>query len=161
MITRREFLQRSAIACAISAASPVVGKLSAESQTSFQIEEATITELQQGMASGQFTAQWITETYLKRIEAIDKNGPSVNSILEVNPDAMEIAESLDRERKEKGARGPLHGVPLLIKDNIDTADKMMTTAGSLALVGAPKPPHDAFVAQQLRKACAGIVVKRN
>ena len=89
------------------------------------------------MRSGKFTARAITEKYLSRIEAIDKSGPALNSVIEVNPDAVEIAESLDRERKEKGGRGPLHGIPLLIKDNIDTADKMMTTAGSLALAGGP------------------------
>ena len=103
----------------------------------------------------------MTEKYLARIEAVDKSGPAVNSVIEVNPDAAEIAESLDRERKEKGARGPLHGIPVLIKDNIDTADKMMTTAGSLALVDAPKPPRDSFVAAQLRKAGAVILGKTN
>jgi amidase len=125
------------------------------------LDEVTIDDLQAGMRSGKYTARSITEKYLTRIEAIDKTGPSLNSVIEVNPDAVEIAESLDRERKEKGARGPLHGVPLLIKDNIDTADKMMTTAGSLALTGGPKPPHDSFVAQQLRKAGAVILGKTN
>jgi amidase len=113
------------------------------------------------MKSGKYTARAITEKYLSRMEAIDKSGPALNSVIEVNPDAVEIAESLDRERKEKGGRGPLHGVPLLIKDNIDTADKMMTTAGSLALVGGPKPSRDSFVAQQLRKAGAVILGKTN
>jgi amidase len=128
---------------------------------SFELEEVTIDELQAGMKSGKYTARSITEKYLARIEVVDKSGPAINSIIELNPDALAIAESLDRERKEKGARGPLHGIPLLIKDNIDTADKMMTTAGSLALVGAPKPPRDSFVAQQLRKAGAVILGKTN
>jgi amidase len=128
---------------------------------SFELEEVTIDELQAGMKSGKYAARSITEKYLARIEVVDKSGPAINSIIELNPDALAIAESLDRERKEKGARGPLHGIPLLIKDNIDTADKMMTTAGSLALVGAPKPPRDSFVAQQLRKAGAVILGKTN
>ena len=88
------------------------------------------------MASGRFTAHAITEKYLARIEAIDKHGPAINSVIEVNPDALSIAKELDRERKQKHLRGPLHGIPVLIKDNIDTADRMMTTAGSLALVGS-------------------------
>jgi amidase len=88
------------------------------------------------MKSGKFTARSLVEKYSARIEEIDKQGPSVNAIIELNPDALAIADSLDRERKTKGARGPLHGVPVLIKDNIATADKMMTTAGSLALVGS-------------------------
>ena len=113
------------------------------------------------MKSGKYTSRSITEKYLTRIQDIDKQGPVVNSLIEVNPDALEIAESLDRERREKSERGPLHGIPILIKDNIDTADKMMTTAGSLALVGAPKPPRDSFVAQQLRKAGAVILGKTN
>jgi amidase len=113
------------------------------------------------MKSGKYTARAITEKYLERIAEIDKHGPTVNSVLEINPDAVEIAESLDKERKEKGARGPLHGVPILVKDNIDTADKMMTTAGSLALVGAPKPPKDSFVVQKLRLAGAVILGKTN
>jgi len=128
---------------------------------SFELEEVTIDDLQAGMKSGKYTSRTITEKYLSRIEAIDKSGPALNSVIEVNPEALAIADSLDRERKEKGARGPLHGIPLLIKDNIDTADKMMTTAGSLALVGAPKPPRDSFVAAQLRKAGAVILGKTN
>jgi amidase len=128
---------------------------------SFELEEMTIDDLQAGMKSGKYTSRSITEKYLSRIEAIDKSGPALNSVIEVNPEALAIADSLDRERKEKGARGPLHGIPLLIKDNIDTADKMMTTAGSLALVGAPKPPRDSFVAAQLRKAGAVILGKTN
>jgi len=127
----------------------------------FELDEITIDALQEGMKSGKYTSRSITEMYLQRIQDIDKNGPGVNAIIEINPDAIEIAESLDRERKEKGARGPLHGIPIVIKDNIDTSDKMMTTAGSLALVGAPKPPKDSFVAAQLRKSGAVILAKTN
>lgn len=128
---------------------------------SFELEETTIDELQAGMKSGKYTARSITEKYLARIQDVDRQGPALNSVIEVNPEALAVAESLDRERKEKGTRGPLHGIPLLIKDNIDTADKMMTTAGSLALVGAPKPQRDSFVAAQLRKAGAVILGKTN
>jgi len=126
----------------------------------FDLEEMTIDELQRGMASGKYTARSIAERYLGRIEAIDKQGPALRSVIELNPDALQIADALDQERKEHGARGPLHGVPALIKDNIDTADRMATTAGSLALVGA-KPPADSFLVQQLRKAGVVLLGKTN
>jgi amidase len=112
------------------------------------------------MKSGKFTARSLVEKYISRTHEIDKRGPAVNAIIELNPDALSIAEALDLEHKAKGARGPLHGVPVLIKDNIDTADQMMTTAGSLALVGS-KPPKDSFVAQKLRAAGAVILGKTN
>ena len=117
-------------------------------------------DLQRAMQSGKVTAREITEEYLARIDSLDKHGPAVNSVIELNPDALAIADALDRERKEKGARGPLHGIPVLIKDNIDTADKMMTTAGSLAMVG-PAPAKDSSVAQHLRGAGAVILGKTN
>jgi amidase len=126
----------------------------------FELDEITIAELQEGMKSGKFTARSLVEKYTTRIEEIDKRGPAINAIIEMNPDARSIAEALDRERKDKGARGPLHGIPVLIKDNIDTADHMMTTAGSLALMGS-KPPKDSFVAQRLRAAGAVILGKTN
>jgi amidase len=126
----------------------------------FELEEITIAELQEGMKSGKYTTRGIVQKYLARIAALDKRGPAVNSVIEVNPDALELADASDRERKEKGPRGPLHGIPLLIKDNIDTADKMMTTAGSLALVGS-KVPKDSAVAQKLREAGAVILGKTN
>jgi amidase len=126
----------------------------------FELEEVTIAQLQDGIRSGKYTARSLAEEYLARIDALDKHGPAVNSVIEVNPDAVDIAEKLDRERKEKGARGPMHGIPILIKDNIDTADRMATTAGSLALVGA-KPPKDAFIVQRLRVAGAVILGKTN
>jgi len=112
------------------------------------------------MKSGKYTARSLVEKYHARIEEIDKRGPAINAIIELNPDALSIADALDQERKAKGPRGPLHGVPVLIKDNIDTADKMMTTAGSLAMVGS-KPPKDSFVAQKLRAAGAVILGKTN
>jgi amidase len=126
----------------------------------FELDEITIPELQDGMKSGKFTARSLVEKYRGRIDEIDKRGPAVNAIIELNPDASSIADALDQERKAKGPRGPLHGIPVLIKDNIATADRMMTTAGSLALVGA-KPSKDSFVAQKLRAAGAVILGKTN
>ena len=126
----------------------------------FELDEITIPELQDGMKSGKFTARSLVEKYRARIDEIDKRGPAVNAIIELNPDASSIADALDQERKAKGPRGPLHGMPVLIKDNIATADRMMTTAGSLALVGS-KPPKDSFVAQNLRAAGAVILGKTN
>lgn len=126
----------------------------------FELEELTINELAEGMVSGKFTARSIVEKYIARIEEIDRQGPALRSVIELNPDALSIADALDKERKEKGSRGLMHGIPVLIKDNIDTADRMATTAGSLAMVGA-KPPKDAFLATQLRKAGAVILGKTN
>jgi amidase len=126
----------------------------------FELDELTISDLQDGMKSGKFTARSLVEKYSARIDEIDKHGPALNSVLEMNPDALPIADALDEERKAKGSRGPLHGIPVLIKDNIDTADRMMTTAGSLALFGS-KPSKDSFVAQKLRAAGAVILGKTN
>jgi amidase len=126
----------------------------------FELDEVTIAELQDGMTSGTFTARSLVEKYSARIAEIDKQGPAINSIIEMNPEALSIADSLDEERKSKGPRGPLHGIPVLIKDNIATADRMMTTAGSLAMIGA-KPLKDSFVAQKLRSAGAVILGKTN
>ena len=126
----------------------------------FDLNEVTIEELQQKMQSGELTAKAITQWYLKRIDDIDKGGPKINSVIEVNADAVTIAEGLDAERKNGKVRGPLHGIPVLIKDNIDTADKMMTTAGSLALAGniASK---DAFIVKLLRQSGAVLLGKTN
>jgi len=126
----------------------------------FELEDVTIAELQQGMTSGKYTAHQIVELYLGRIDELDHKGPGLNEVIELNPDALAIADSLDAERKSKGPRGPLHGIPILIKDNIATDDKMMTTAGSLALVGA-KVPRDSFIAARLRAAGAVILGKTN
>jgi amidase len=124
------------------------------------LDEKTIADLADGMKSGRYTARSITESYIAQIEAIDRKGPLLRSVIELNPDALAIADGLDRERKEKGPRGPLHGIPVLIKDNIATSDRMATTAGSLALVGS-KPPGDAFLVKQLRRAGAIILGKTN
>jgi amidase len=126
----------------------------------FELEEVTISQLQEGMKSGKYTARQLVEKYLARIEELDRKGPALHAVLETNPDALSIADALDAERKAKGVRGPLHGIPILIKDNIATADRMETTAGSLALVGG-KPPRDAFVAARLRAAGAILLGKTN
>lgn len=126
----------------------------------FILNELTIDSLQNLMKSGEFTSRSVTELYLKRIEAIDKSGPRINAVIELNPDALAIADELDKERKAGKLRGPMHGIPVLIKDNINTADKMMTTAGSLALVGN-HAQEDAFIIGQLRKAGAVILGKTN
>src|SRR6185295_2093698 len=163
---RRQFLETTALASVVALTKPVSLIANARHPAlstlpkDFELEELTIPELQSGMQSGKYTARSLVKKYLDRIDEIDKNGPALNSIIELNPDAIPIAEALDRERKDKGARGPLHGIPILIKDNIDTADRMMTTAGSLALVGA-RPAQDAFVARKLREAGAVILGKTN
>jgi amidase len=170
--SRRAFLQSTFGAGAASAIYPALaaGRASASVAQSagsaasevkpFELDEITISELQEGMKSGKYTAQSLVESYSQRIAEIDKAGPAVNAVIEMNPDAAVIAEQLDQERKAKGPRGPLHGIPVLIKDNIDTADRMMTTAGSLALVGS-KPTKDSFIAQKLRAAGAVILGKTN
>jgi amidase len=126
----------------------------------FALLEATIESLQQKMQKGELTSVGITGMYLDRIGALDKKGPSLNAIIEINPEAADIAVSLDKERKAGRLRGPLHGIPILVKDNINTGDKMMTTAGSLALEGY-RAPTDAFIIQRLREAGAVILGKTN
>lgn len=167
--SRRKFLRNAAVASAATTLYPALGaarEIAAEMKSApqevkpFELDEITIAELQDGMNSGRFAARALVEKYSARIDEVDKHGPAVNAVIEMNPDAMSIADALDRERKTKGPRGPLHGIPVLIKDNIDTADHMMTTAGSLALVGS-KPPKDSFVAQKLRAAGAVILGKTN
>ena len=157
---RRVFLQSSILATA----APVAGSAFVEPVTAaikpFELEEVTIAELQRGMQSGKYSARAIAEKYLERIEETDKRGPAINSVIEINPEAIEIADALDKERKAKGLRSPLHGIPVLVKDNIDTADRMATTAGSLALEGS-RPPKDAFIAGRLREAGAVILGKTN
>jgi amidase len=126
----------------------------------FDLEEATLAQLQERMATGQDTSRSIVEKYLARIEALDRRGPALRSIIETNPDALADADRLDAERKTRGPRGPLHGIPVLLKDNIATGDRMMTSAGSLVLANAPAP-RDAFVAARLREAGAVILGKAN
>src|SRR5256884_5305158 len=124
------------------------------------LQEATIAELQAAMADGRLTAAALVERYAGRVERLDRRGPALRSVIEVNPDAGAIAEQLDRERRERGPRGSLHGIPVLLKDNVDTHDRMQTGAGSLALVGEP-PAADAPVAARLRAAGAVILGKAN
>ena len=124
------------------------------------MEELTLNEMQDRMAAGELTARHLTETYLARIREIDQAGPRLNSVIEINPDALEIAAALDQEREKGTTRGPLHGIPLLLKDNIATADRMQTTAGSLALVGS-RVAQDATSAARLRAAGAIILGKTN
>ena len=166
--SRRRFLRSSllsgmgvAVYPALAAGREITAPpMPAPESPAFELNEVTIGELQDGMGSGKLTASSIAEKYLARIEAMDKQGPALNSVLELNPDALAIAHGLDKERKEKGPRGPLHGIPVFIKDNLDTADKMSTTAGSLALIGA-KPPKDSLIVQKLRQAGAVILGKTN
>jgi amidase len=153
---RRDFLSLSAAAGAALVIDNAE-KISAQVDN-FGIEEITVTELQAAMQSGKMSAQAITQKYLDRIATLDKK---LNSVIETNPDALAIADALDKERKAGKVRSPLHGVPVLIKDNIDTADKMKTTAGSLALLDAPVPQQDAFLVRKLREAGAVILGKTN
>ena len=126
----------------------------------FELDEATVVDLQKRMESGQDSSRSLCEKYMARIEALDRQGPALMSVLEINPDALSIAESLDAERKAGKVRGPLHGIPILVKDNIGTADRMQTTAGSLALIGAI-PAKDAHVVTRLRAAGVVLLGKTN
>lgn len=168
---RRDFISSSTLAAAglttLLAASCTTDSsdkkeelASAEFKDEFELNEMTISQLQDKMAKGDYSSEKLTQLYLKRIEDIDKKGPVLNSVIELNPDALAIAKAMDDERKAGKIRGPLHGIPVLIKDNIDTADKMMTTAGSLVLAGhiAAK---DAFVVKKLREAGAVLLGKTN
>ncbi len=157
--TRRDFLKSSAIG--IGALGLVKNTMAGEiifSEPHTELNEITVSELQAGMKSGKFSAKMLVEKYLERIKEID---PKLNSVIETNPDAMRIAEEMDRERKRGKVRSMMHGIPILIKDNINTADEMKTTAGSFALVDAPVPERDAFVVEKLRKAGAVIIGKTN
>jgi amidase len=164
-MNRRKFLRTGLLGGLAAVAAPKLIRaswsLSGEpADTLFQLEELTVADFQAGVKTGKYTARRVAEMYLKRIEEVDRRGPALNSVIEVNPEALAIADALDRERRAGRVRGPLHGVPVLIKDNIGTADRMETTAGSLALVGA-RPERDAFVAQRLREAGAVILGKTN
>jgi amidase len=170
-VSRRDLLRLGAIA---GAGLPLAGLIgggeaagaqesaasAALSDKALQIVEATIVQMQAAMTRGGTTSLDLVNTYLERIASIDESGPTVNSILEVNPDARRIAHQLDRERKQGHIRGPLHGIPITLKGNIDTGDKMETTAGSLALAGAPAH-QDSTVAARLRAAGAVILAKTN
>ena len=167
-LSRRTFV-RAAIGVSItSLANSVPAPLHASphedraplSPDGFELEEVSVKQLQEGMESGRWTSRSIAEAYLGRIEAVDRKGPNLGSLMETNKAALEIADGLDRERKERGPRGPLHGIPVLLKDNIDTGDSQQTTAGSLALEGS-HAPKDAFLVDRLRTAGAVILGKTN
>jgi amidase len=165
---RREFLQRSAVLSAAACAgvmasgcsSTTPSRTAAQRVKPFELEEMTVVELQRGMESGRFTAAGLVKLYQQRISEVDQHGPSLKSVIELNPDAPAIASELDRERKAKEPRGPLHGIPILIKDNIDTHDRMTTTAGSLALTGSIAP-RDSFIVERLRAAGVVLLGKTN
>src|SRR6266568_429037 len=160
---RRTFVGLAAAggAAAVESRVPALARgVSRPSAAPFELEEATIAELQAGMKSGKYTARGLTAAYVQRIDALDRKGPALRAVLEVNPDALAQAEALDAERKAKGPRGRLHGVPVLVKDNIATRDRMQSTAGSLALVGVA-PPRDAFIVERLRASGAVILGKAN
>ncbi|MEO6404022.1 MAG: amidase [Ferruginibacter sp.] len=170
-MNRRKFLQNSSLAGIVISPLSSLASLSAATNKNntelsdwgsddFPLNEVSIEALQQKMSSGIFTSRKITEMYLSRIAAIDKKGPRLHAVLEVNPDALYIADEMDRERRAGKLRGPMHGIPVLIKDNIDTGDKMMTTAGSLALLGH-KAANDAFIVKQLRLSGAVLLGKTN
>ncbi len=164
---RRKFLRNSSFAgVAVSAAAISSFRDDASKNTAnnykddFELNEITIDVLQQKMQNGELSSVDITNKYLQRINAIDKNGPLLNAVIELNPDAVSIAAALDNERKNGKLRGPLHGIPILVKDNINTGDKMMTTAGALALSGN-MAAADAFIILRLREAGAVLLGKTN
>ena len=170
---RRQFLQHGTQAALASALLPLAASAAAAASPTpppapdaapapapFALSEFTISDLQAQLASGKATSRSLCQQYLARIAAIDKAGPKLNAIIELNPDALFIADGLDKERKAGKLRGPLHGIPILIKDNIDTGDKMQTTAGALAMAGH-HAAQDAFVAKQLRQAGAIVLGKTN
>jgi amidase len=161
-VNRRHFLELAALGSALALAKPLtaVAQTSPAASVTPELEEITLGELQDGMTSGRWTARSIAEGYLGRIDALDKRGPAINAIIELNPEALAIADAMDRERKAGHVRGPLHGIPVVIKDNIDTADRMATSAGSLALA-ENHAARDAFVAARLREAGAVILGKTN
>jgi len=163
-IDRRTFLRYGANVAAMATAAGALPSITAvphaSAQPASEVEEATIAELQAAMTAGTMTSRSLTQAYIDRIAAIDHSGPQVNSVIETNPDALEIADALDAERAAGTIRGPLHGIPILVKDNIATADGMQTTAGSYALLGSVVP-RDAFVVDRLRAAGAVILGKAN
>jgi len=164
-VHRRQFLTRAGLAAGVVATTPGCGRGAPAVQApapppAFQFEEITIGQVQVRMRAGMLTARGLVDAYLSRIDALDRRGPALRALLEVNPDARAIAGQLDDERKAGRVRGPLHGVPVLIKGNIDTHDRMATTAGSLALRGVIAP-RDAFIAERLRAAGAVVLGKTN
>ena len=166
---RRAFLKTSAaggaglianLACSPTASEPPLDTGAQGQIPPFEFDEITADDLQRMMESGEHTARSITEAYLGRLDALDRQGPELRSMIEINPDALAIADELDAERRANGPRGPLHGIPVALKDNLDTHDRMTTTAGSLALEGSI-PPRDSFVAERLRAGGAILLGKLN
>jgi len=145
---------------AIVSCQPRTAKVKVAEPTNFKFEELDIQQIQQGYKDGKFTIKELVQAYLDRIEVIDKKGPKLNAIIQINPEAIQIAEELDREMKAGKLRGPMHGIPVVLKDNIDTHDKMATTAGSRALMNS-YPLKDSYVAKRLREAGAVIIGKAN
>jgi amidase len=158
-LSRREFAELASLAVA-GAMLPGVGGPTARRQQAFPLEETTVAQLQESMKAGRLSARGVTQAYLDRIAALDRSGPTLRAVLEINPDALMIADTMDLERRRGRVRGPLHGIPVIIKDNIDTHDRMQTTAGSLALEGNIAL-RDAFIVERLRAAGAVILAKAN
>ncbi len=162
---RRAFLEHATVSCGVLAVPAGLPGLAAgvtgpAGPAPFELEEATIAGLQAGLQSGKYTTRSLVTAYLQRIEELDRKGPVLRAVLEANPDALAQATALDAERKAKGVRGPLHGIPVLVKDNVATRDRMQSTAGSLALAGVV-PPRDAFLVERLRAAGAVLLGKAN
>src|SRR5438067_8362241 len=164
---RRAFLEHVTVGCVVLAAprrlpglAPGVSGPTGQLAAPFELEEVTIAARQAGLESGKSTARSLVTAYLQRIDELDRKGPTLRAVLEANPDALTQAAALDAERKAKGPRGPLHRNPVLVKDNVATRDRMLTTAGSLALAGVT-PPRDAFIVDRLRAAGAVILGKAN
>jgi amidase len=173
IMDRRDFVRLGAVAGAIALrGNPLAAEITREEEQTLRtatknlsnapsaLDEVTLADLQSAMTAGRMTARSITQQYIDRIQALDRTGPTLRAVLEINPDALSIADALDRERKAGKVRGPLHGIPILIKDNIDTADRMTTTAGSYALAGSIAL-RDATVAAKLRAAGAILLGKTN
>ena len=164
---RRTFFKTAALSGGTLALAPLSSCVQTAQQPSvpeiftvFELNEITLSELQEKMSSGKLTSEEITQKYLDLIDRVNTKGPELRAVIEVNPDALEIAREMDAERKSGKVRGPLHGIPILIKDNIDTGDKMQTTAGSLALIGNPAP-DDANLVRKLRESGAVLLGKTN
>ena len=154
--SRRRFLKLGVTAGAAALAVPGIAagagaQANVPEVKPFELDEVSLTDLSAGLQSGKYSSRSLAEEYVSRIREIDTSGPGLNSVIELNPDALTLADSLDEERKSKGPRGPLHGIPILIKDNIGTADRMTTTAGSLALLGF-RPSKDSAAARRLRES---------
>jgi amidase len=164
--SRRAFLRRTlagliaAGGCPSFFPTPACASGATKAVKPFALDEITFAQLQAGLASGRFTARSLAKQYQARIQALDRRGPALRSVIELNPDALQLAGALDEERRDRGPRGPLHGLPILVKDNIATHDRMMTTAGSLAMKGSIAP-EDAFLVQRLRSAGAVLLGKTN